>query len=804
MTARKPALEAARSNKKHCNGEKGAMAGHLRRCALATAEEKSLASRVAPTQREKKEAKAEEKRKRDEGDDGTDADNEGAGVLKMDQSKKKKRKRVLAVETSFSQSKLQVFRGNDIPFSKDHQDAIARQTLRATQSANLPERWTEDIEVMKLFIMMRSRAMDAIPSRSQLGGSLLRDAAKEIDAQTKAQVSGKEVLMCTDGWRSNRKDAVGGVTLNVQFKSHLVDVMRTNQWGKDGESMKLHFTAMIEKAEKDLGCIVIGFLTDNDGGSKKGRLLLAIAKPYLFTFPCCAHQGQLILGDYLKENEAAAILLGELIDVVNWINSHDKVRDIFDKEQEKANGKVLAYILPNLTRWTTHLIAAVQFEFLKAPIRAAILSRRDDIVAAQVGAETNTRKRLALEEDAISHCEMIESNGWWDRLKRSVIPDMEHICYLTNISQSDHVRPDQFLLALAATNRTLGKNMCARIEKRFKELDQPVFVFALILNPFERLERFGDDAKVDVFKLSTELVALYRRYKSRPPLHPRNEEQQLLFAAGLNSEAQRLNTAFMQYLSGTGLFASWFEDESPHQNSYTDINGVDPLPFWTMMRLNSEAKELSDFATTLLRLVVNQAGLERWFSDFANKKNKKRNRLGLTKMAQQAKLTRQIRTEQVAEGLIDVRGGRKNHSNARVLLSVPRYADAILSDTDDSDVDGGRLSVVVRSKAAWRKQLGEWQAEMHELDQVSDSRDTDIDQPLPGIPTPNRPRAQRSWLPSTLASLFGGVVSKPIVLGRRTRVVSEEALYMELLEADRSDEEPDAGAQEGSGDDFMP
>ncbi|KAJ6586134.1 hypothetical protein B0H19DRAFT_855957, partial [Mycena capillaripes] len=54
-----------------------------------------------------------------------------------------------------------------------------------------------------------------------------------------------------------------------------------------------------------------------------------------------------------------------------------------------------------------------------------------------------------------------------------------------------------------------------------------------------------------------------------------------------------------------------------------------------------------------------------------------------------------------------------------------------------------------------------------------------------------------------LANLFGGTIPHPIGKpARRPRVVSEESLYMELLAAEYSDEEPDAGAREGSGDDF--
>ncbi|KAJ7191651.1 hypothetical protein GGX14DRAFT_600121 [Mycena pura] len=55
-------------------------------------------------------------------------------------------------------------------------------------------------------------------------------------------------------------------------------------------------------------------------------------------------------------------------------------------------------------------------------------------------------------------------------------------------------------------------------------------------------------------------------------------------------------------------------------------------------------------------------------------------------------------------------------------------------------------------------------------------------------------------LPTTLANLFGGAIARPFGRpARRAKVVSEEALYMELLAAEHSDEEPDAGALEGSG-----
>ncbi|KAJ7715566.1 hypothetical protein B0H14DRAFT_2269212, partial [Mycena olivaceomarginata] len=130
---------------------------------------------------------------------------------------------------------------------------------------------------------------------------------------------------------------------------------------------------------------------------------------------------------------------------------------------------------------------------------------------------------------------------------------------------------------------------------------------------------------------------------------------------------------------------------------------------------------------------------------------------------------------------------------------------------DDSDVEATeRVSILVKSKAAWRKQLAKWQEELQdaeaEAEAGSEGDDEDGGEDLPStISASAAPRNRRPlrWLPTTLANLYGGTIPRPIGKpARRPRVVSEESLYMELLAAEYSDEDPDAGAQEGSGDDF--
>ncbi|KAJ6573792.1 ribonuclease H-like domain-containing protein [Mycena vulgaris] len=784
---------------KSCNGEKTAMAGHLRKCPHATPAEKALAAKTAPTQSEKKIAEKRKLEKTASDVNGNTADDEAGGSSQRGAKRKK-------VDKSFTQSKLEVFRGLDIPFSEVQKDVIHEQFLRATQSANLPEHWVEDPEILKLFIMFRGRALDVIPTRATLGGPLLTRASERVDAEIADVVKGENVLMSTDGVRTVAKDNVAGVMLSYKFKSLLVDTLRTNNWKKDGVSLAIRFGEMIDKAERVLGCNVAGFLTDNDGGSKRGRNDLGVLRPWILLFACCAHQGQLILGEYIRENEDAAKLFEELIEFVHWLNNHDKVRDIFDAHQRALDphGKVLTYLVANLTRWTTHLVAALRFQRLKEPIRKAILNNRQDIIKAQVGAETRTRQKAALRRDAIEHCESVELPSWWDRLE-SVVVDMEHICYLTNIAQSDHVRPDQFLLAFAGLyrhflgheNASLGKHMCKRLEKRWKEMDQAVFILALVLNPFEMLSRFGNKANIDIFILAAEISKLYIRVNSRPSTTPLTPEQEANKKSALDQRARQVTTAFMAYLSGTGAFALWSDADSASKASYIELNGDNPIPFWNFRRANAETAELANFALLLLYLVANQAGLERSFSDFLNKKNKKRARLGLQKMTQQSKVTRRIREDQYAEGLRQKRDGRKNHSEVQIktLLAVPRYADANISDTDSDDAERPRESVLVSSCAAWRKQVAAWQSEMRDADD-SDSDTNDTPQTAAGG------RRRAAWLPIQLDKLFGGDLKEPMPRPSRA-AISEEGLYMELLAAEHSGEEPDDGELEGSGDDYL-
>jgi hypothetical protein len=201
--------------------------------------------------------------------------------------------------------------------------------------------------------------------------------------------------------------------------------------------------------------------------------------------------------------------------LIGWILSHDRVRKIFDAAQYAKNFVVLVYLVANLTRWTTHYLAFRRMLLLKAPLRHAAYLQREEIIAAQVGAEKNAKAKAKMTAMANEQCDVIESNNFWTGLE-TLVDDIEPICYATNINQADRTRADQVLLSFAGIfrhfqahkNKVVSKGMCARIEKRWAALDQPLFTFCLVLNPYEVLERFGDKAGLNIFVLSAELMTV--------------------------------------------------------------------------------------------------------------------------------------------------------------------------------------------------------------------------------------------------------------------------------------------------------
>ncbi|EJD40381.1 hypothetical protein AURDEDRAFT_127706 [Auricularia subglabra TFB-10046 SS5] len=596
-----------------------------------------------------------------------------------ERTKKRRRTAVQSKVEKLTQLTIKTWKGVDMPFSEAQITEISKEFAHATVSANLAHTWIEDPEVIRLFVLFRSRACDAIPSRRVLSDRLIPEQGQHAEKVLEAAITGKNTTLTTDGWKDAQRNAVAGANVVVAGKSYLVSLQKTTGDAKDGPSMCKAFIKMIDATEERYGCVVVKFLTDNDGGLRAGRNLLKVERPWILVDACLAHQAQLINGDYFKVSKDADWTAEQATDVVGWLHNHGRVRNIFNtiQSEEDSGRAALAYLVGNQTRWTTHTLAFQRLQEIKEPLRKGAIVKRREIVEAQVGAEKNKKRKAALEEAAGLSCDILDDPGFWRRLD-VVVDDLEPITYMTNKSQADDARPDDSAVMFGGIFRhferhndpTISAGMMKCIEARWKALDQPVYILALVLNPYERLERFGDKANLTQMSLLKELILLYRRVHSCPPKGSPSAEAVQERVDDLERRIKSLSTAFLQYLSNTGPF----EDLEDFKQHFRNAQGNDPRAIWAMLRSNNDTKDLADFAQLLLGLASNQAGNERVFSRLLIQQTRLRNRLSLLKLETMTKISAQLRAEHYAANLRDIRAGRQNHDEKRVaqLLAVPR------------------------------------------------------------------------------------------------------------------------------------
>ncbi|KAJ6552527.1 hypothetical protein B0H10DRAFT_1968382 [Mycena sp. CBHHK59/15] len=400
-------------------------------------------------------------------------------------------------QKKFKQTMLKTYTGLDMPFHSSEAATIEAQALRTIVSTNSAFRLFEDPEMLTLFGMMRSHAPEIIPSGKVVGGRLLDEASITVGEKISMVLKG-EVFGFTDSWKSLTNDAVNGVCTSVDYKSYTIELVDVTSMDKSGPSMCQQFCDIIDRVEAKYDCIIIYFVTDANSGSKKGRQLLGKKCGYLILPSCWAHQFQLILADYLKVNKFGAQTAEMTTALIGWINNHGKVRKIFDRAQQTISLDrlgcvlILAYLIANLTRWTTHCIAFMRVFRLQDALQFAVMQSRSAIIAAQVGAAKGAEK------DAFT-------------------AEADKFCNLLMIQHSDLTRADQVLLSLVGMflrmvdhpEPEVASGMTARLERRWKDCDQPLFLLTLILNPFEQLSCFSPKAALNHFNCLDLLVLLH-------------------------------------------------------------------------------------------------------------------------------------------------------------------------------------------------------------------------------------------------------------------------------------------------------
>ncbi|KAJ8584682.1 hypothetical protein M405DRAFT_746591, partial [Rhizopogon salebrosus TDB-379] len=71
-------------------------------------------------------------------------------------------------------------------------------------------------------------------------------------------------------------------------------------------------------------------------------------------------QVNLVVGDVFKIKHVFIEIVTEALEVVKWFNNHSRALSMLRAVQLSKHGKILALILPVLTRWTSHYLAVTR------------------------------------------------------------------------------------------------------------------------------------------------------------------------------------------------------------------------------------------------------------------------------------------------------------------------------------------------------------------------------------------------------------------------------------------------------------
>lgn len=175
--------------------------------------------------------------------------------------------------------------------------------------------------------------------------------------------------------------------------------------------------------------------------------------------------------------------------------------------------------------------------------------------------------------------------------------------------------------------------------KRWKAVDQILYIFTVQLNPFLRDKVFSKkDARIGPMALAGKIGPLFQRFFRRA--------------------SESIVTEFIDYMAMRGRYGkAEFWDTVSAIATDARRHNLEPDVFmvWDLMESGSERSDLASLATRLFSVTTNSAGCERLFSTMGIIHNKLRNRLHSTKVAEIAKVKQYLRFQQRLIGELPVR-----------------------------------------------------------------------------------------------------------------------------------------------------
>ncbi|KAE8214256.1 hypothetical protein CF319_g9105 [Tilletia indica] len=496
-----------------------------------------------------------------------------------------------------------------------------------------------------------------IAKASVVRGRLLNEAVAKARSSLHDAAQGKEATLCADTWNSPKGDHLMGSILCLDGKVFPLGVVDTTEERHTGAAFLKHLKLGLENGEGPrLEAKITAVCTDAGPDCASARRMLLIESPNIVSIHCFAHQVNLLVSDALKASSALKSTYNTMVPVVDWFRKHLVAKGILRKYRSSIGLDPLVLIRPGTTRWTSAFSTAARLARLRDSLEGAAIAKRQELELA-AGKRPDA---MAKARQVLGH---VRSPSFWDGLD-DLIAALEPLAIAAQIAQTDLCRLDQALLTMgklythyAAIGDDMERStalqdaclsLCRALSKRWMACDQPVWLCALVLNPF-----FGRNLKA----ISLEAMGLNHAAFQNQILLP--TFVRLFTDAGstpTDDEITKLRADFMSYSTASGHFTDSFFSIKEK----LEAKEHSPVALWEEWGAAGwNSRPIARLALRILRMIPSSAGCERLFSSFLDISDRRRNRINPDKVAAIATIKMVDRQKRLAEGELRGRPARK-------------------------------------------------------------------------------------------------------------------------------------------------
>ncbi|EXX65616.1 hypothetical protein RirG_131580 [Rhizophagus irregularis DAOM 197198w] len=534
----------------------------------------------------------------------------------------------------------------------EQMEIFERLLLNVTVACGFSFRWIDNPAVVELFKWLNP--MLELPDRKQLGGRILKKTTKSLSETILNDAINDDlgIMLAFDGWKNvARQNLLGSVLFTSENNMIIWKVEDISGKRCTGDIIIDETKKSFEELEKQK-IKINGLITDSASENAAARKRLRLQYRDKLFLPCFAHQMNLCIGDIFKESSSLNIAAEEAINLITFFNRSKVWLGRLQNEQAAAYKTHIALVTPATTRWNSHYYCFASLLKTKAALRNLATKIDENIIPDN---QDFLRKLLTC----------IFDNNWWNCIKKIETLLVPYCATLNKLQRQNsrlhevlHKFGNVIMILKGFDDQELANKLITKIERRWKDWEQPLLLLSFLLHPFYRDTKFNSA----ILNLSFPHLAKWVLY---------------YYCAWFREEPTILLSELEDYRS----------KKYPYTESISKQFKNNILGYWNFTK--GYSKELYRVAQRIFSITVSTASLERLFSTMGWYHSKQRNRLKSEKVLGLAQICAHMqKQQQIRELDFHAKQYKTIIENTSYNTNLESNDDMfVISDDEDTNID---------------------------------------------------------------------------------------------------------------------